>query len=448
MGERDNLTIDNLMKLLKERDPHQEEFHQAVQEVMQWVVPFAADSSRYNSFTLFEKLTEPERIIQFRVPWLTDKGEERCNRGFRIQFNSAIGPYKGGLRFHPTVNLSILKFLGFEQTFKNSLTGLPLGGGKGGSDFNPRGRSEAEIMRFCQSFMNELFRHIGPDTDIPAGDAGVGTREIGFLFGHYKRLTAQFNGVITGKSPAFGGSLLRPEATGFGLLYFTKHMMKQAGKEVDDARILISGSGNVAQYACMKAIETGAKVLTMSDSDGYIFVKDGLSREQLNTVMDIKNNRRGRIRECTEEFECDFHEGTPWEVEADIALPCATQNEIDKKAAKSLIGNDVVCVAEGANMPCTSDAVAAFHDAGVLFAPGKASNAGGVSVSGLEMTQNAQRLSWDKETVDQELHDIMDRIHDECVEYGREDKHVNYEKGAAIAGFIKVADAMLAQGAV
>ncbi len=448
MSNNENLSLDNLMQLIEKRDPHQNEFHQAVREVMQWVVPFASESKKYNNFHLFEKLTEPERIIHFRVPWLTDDGVERINRGFRVQFNSAIGPYKGGIRFHPTVNMSVLKFLGFEQTFKNSLTGLPLGGGKGGSDFNPRGRSEAEVMRFCQSFMNELFRHIGPDTDIPAGDAGVGVREIGYMFGHYKRLTGTFNGVFTGKGPSFGGSRLRPEATGFGLLYFVQHMMKEAGKEIDEARILISGSGNVAQFACLKAIRTGGKVLTMSDSDGYIFVEKGLTEEELKTLMEIKNEKRGRIKECTDAFECEFHEGKPWENEGDIALPCATQNEIDEKDAKALIKNNITCVAEGANMPCTSEAISAFLDAGVLYAPGKATNAGGVSVSGLEMSQNAQRLSWDEDEVDRRLREIMEHIHHRCVEYGRKNNAVNYEKGAAIAGFIKVADAMIAQGAV
>ncbi|MCH8556406.1 MAG: NADP-specific glutamate dehydrogenase [Balneolia bacterium] len=452
MKSEKELTLDAVLEIIKKRDPDQKEFLQAAKEVLQWIIPFAKSSDKYNSYALFERLIEPERIIQFRVPWVTDDGVSMTNRGYRIQFNSALGPYKGGLRFHPEVNLSILKFLAFEQTFKNSLTGLPLGGGKGGSDFNPKGRSDSEIMRFCQSFMTELYRHIGPDTDIPAGDIGVGAAEIGYLFGQYKRLTSSFNGVLTGKGLSFGGSQLRPEATGYGLLYFVEEMMNTAGDEIKDAAVIISGSGNVAQYSCQKAIELGMKVLTMSDSDGYIVVKDGITEEQLEQIMELKNENKGRIKECTDLFECEFHEGTPWSVEAEVALPCATQNELDEDHAKTLVENGLKYLAEGANMPCTDKAVAYFMENDIRFVPGKASNAGGVSVSGLEMTQNAMRLSWDSDRVDDELRQIMHRIHEQCTTYGKsddgDDDVINYEKGAAIAGFIKVADAMIAQGSV
>ncbi|AXJ01136.1 glutamate dehydrogenase (NADP+) [Cyclonatronum proteinivorum] len=444
------IKTDKIIENAIARDPHQPEFHQALREVLQWIVPYAAKHDKCNNPSLFQKLTEPERIIQFRVPWTDDDGKEHINRGFRVQFSSVIGPYKGGLRFHPSVNLSILKFLAFEQVFKNSLTGLPMGGGKGGADFNPKGRSRAEIMRFCQSFMNELYRHIGPDTDIPAGDIGVGSREIGFLFGQYRRLTGTFNGVLTGKGGAFGGSELRPEATGFGLLYFVKEMMDTLDSDIEGAQVLISGSGNVAQFACKKAIEMGAKVLTMSDSDGFIYKKGGLNEEDLQFIMDLKNEQRGRIKACTDTFDCSWFEGKPWQhgVEAQIALPCATQNELDEDDAKALINNGLTAVAEGANMPCTDGAVRLFHKNGIAFAPGKASNAGGVSVSGLEMSQNSLRLSWDAERVDKELHDIMHTIHEKCRENGTEDGRINYEKGAAIAGFQKVADALIAQGHV
>jgi len=442
------LTYQNVIDLAHQRDPDQPEFHQALKEVLQWVVPYAASHIRYNSFHLFEQLIEPERIIQFRVPWNTDDGIQRTNRGYRVQFNSTIGPYKGGLRFHPGVNQSVLKFLAFEQTLKNSLTGLPMGGGKGGSDFNPKQKTDSEIMRFCQSFMTELYRHIGPDTDIPAGDIGVGRREIGYLFGQYKRLTNTFNGVLTGKDLSFGGSNLRPEATGYGLLYFVEEMMKTKHDTMEGSSILISGSGNVAQYCCEKAIEMGGRVLTMSDSDGYIYKENGLTPKDLSFIMHLKNEERGRIKECRDEFECEYHEGKPWALKTDLALPCATQNELDGEDAKTLIKNGVKYVAEGANMPCTDSAAAAFLDARIAFVPGKAANAGGVSVSGLEMTQNAQRLSWDTAQADQELRQIMHQIHEKCKEYGQEKTYINYEKGAAIAGFIKVADAMIAQGSV
>lgn len=448
--QSDQLTLQNILQTAEKRDPHQPEFHQALREVLQWVVPHALEQPKFKRLSLFEKLTEPERIIQFRVPWTDDDGREQINRGFRVQFSSVIGPYKGGLRFHPSVNLSILKFLAFEQVFKNSLTGLPMGGGKGGADFSPKGRSDAEVMRFCQSFMNELYRHIGPDTDIPAGDIGVGSREIGFLFGQYRRLTGTFNGVLTGKGEGFGGSLLRPEATGFGLLYFTKEMMEAKHQEMEGQRVLISGSGNVAQFACKKAIEMGAKVLTMSDSDGYIFKESGLTADDLDFIMELKNEKRGRIKACEEAFTCSWHEGTPWQhgAEAELALPCATQNELDEDDAKALLENGLVAVAEGANMPCTDKAVKVFHKHQISFAPGKAANAGGVSVSGLEMSQNSLRMGWSAERVDEELHRIMHDIHEKCRNYGTEDGWINYEKGSAIAGFKKVAEAMIAQGHV
>jgi len=448
MKSEKELTLESVMDLIRKRDPHQEEFRQAASEVLQWVIPFAKSTDKYNSYALFERLTEAERIIQFRVPWVTDDGISMTNRGYRVQFNSALGPYKGGLRFHPDVNLSILKFLAFEQTFKNSLTGLPLGGGKGGADFNPKGRSNSEIMGFCQSFMTELHRHIGPATDIPAGDIGVGSAEIGYMFGQYKRLSNTFNGVLTGKGNSFGGSLLRPEATGFGLLYFVEEMINTAGDQTKDMTVLISGSGNVAQHSCMKAIEMGMKVLTMSDSDGYIYVKGGITEEQLESVMELKNEKKGRISECTDLFDCEYHEGTPWSVEATLALPCATQNELNEKDAKRLVDNGLKYLAEGANMPCTDKAAAYLIENGIRFVPGKAANAGGVSVSGLEMTQNAMRIKWDADRVDKELRNIMHQIHEQCTNYGQDGENINYEKGAAIAGFITVADAMIAQGGV
>lgn len=441
-------TLEEIMEIVKQRDPHQKEFRQAVFEVMEDVIPFVRENEKYRKPGLLERIIEPERAIQFRVPWEDDDGNYRVNRGFRVQFNSALGPYKGGLRFHPSVNLSIIKFLAFEQTFKNSLTGLPLGGGKGGSDFNPRKRSESEIMRFCQSFVNELYRYVSNDTDVPAGDIGVGEREVGYMFGQYKRLTAEFTGVLTGKGLAYGGSKVRLQATGFGLLYFVREMMEQKGESIEGKRVIISGSGNVAQFACQKAIHLGAKVIAMSDSDGYILDEDGISDEKLAWIKELKNERRGRISEYAEEFGCEFRESKPWEVPCDVALPCATQNEVEENDAKALIDNGVAFVAEGANMPCTDGAIKAFQKAGVAYASGKASNAGGVAVSGLEMTQNAKRLAWSFEDVDEKLVEIMQTIHGKCTEYGKENGEINYVKGANIAGFIKVADAMIAQGHV
>ncbi len=442
------ISLKDILRLAKERDPDQTEFHQAIHEVMESVVPFIKEHKNYQQAGLIERLIEPERVVMFRVPWEDDDGNYRVNRGFRVQFNSALGPYKGGLRFHPSVNLSIIKFLAFEQTFKNSLTGLPLGGGKGGSDFNPRGKSDGEIMRFCQSFMNELFRYIASDTDVPAGDIGVGEREVGYLFGQYKRLTAEFTGVLTGKGLAYGGSKVRLQATGFGLLYFVKEMLEQHDESIDGKKVIISGSGNVAQFAAQKAIDMGAKVISMSDSDGYILDKDGIDREKLDFIKTLKNEKRGRIKEYADEYSCEFSEGKPWNQPCDIALPCATQNEIEEEDAKKLAENGVICVAEGANMPCTDAAVKVFHEADVLYAPGKASNAGGVAVSGLEMSQNSKRLSWSFEDVDERLVDIMQTIHEKCAEHGEEKEGINYVKGANIAGFIKVADAMMAQGHV
>lgn len=442
------ISISAITDLVQSRDPDQTEFRQTVCEVMESVVPFIEKHDKYNHTGLLERIIEPERSIQFRVPWEDDEGNYRVNRGYRVQFNSALGPYKGGLRFHPSVNLSIIKFLAFEQTFKNSLTGLPLGGGKGGSDFNPRDKSDAEIMRFCQSFMNELYRYISNDTDIPAGDIGVGEKEVGYMFGQYKRLTAEFTGVLTGKGLAYGGSKVRMQATGFGLLYFVNEMLKQQDESIEGKTVVISGSGNVAQYACQKAINLGAIVLAMSDSDGFIYDKDGIDEEKLDFIKELKNERRGRIKEYSEKYNCDFSEGKPWKIECDIALPCATQNEIEESDAKSLTENGVMCVAEGANMPCTDAAVKIFHEADVFYGPGKATNAGGVSVSGLEMTQNAKRLSWTFEDVDEKLVEIMQTIHNKCVEHGKNGDSINYVDGANIAGFIKVADAMLAQGHV
>jgi len=400
---------------------------------------------------LLERMVEPERTIIFRVPWVDDKGITQVNRGFRIEFNSAIGPYKGGLRFHPSVNLSILKFLGFEQVFKNALTTLPMGGGKGGSDFNPKGKSDVEVMRFTQSFMSELFRHIGPNTDVPAGDIGVGGREIGFLFGQYKKLRNEFTGVLTGKGMSYGGSLIRPEATGYGAVYFSSTMLKTIGKSLKGKTVLVSGSGNVAQYACQKATSLGAKVVTMSDSSGYIHDSDGFTKNKLAFIMELKNVKRGRISEYVKKYpKAKFFKGKrPWEVKCDVAYPCATQNELNEKDAKLLVKNGASCVTEGANMPCTPEAINVFNKAKVLFAPGKASNAGGVSVSGLEMSQNSLRLNWTSEEVDSKLKQIMSDIHASCVKYGTTSKgFTDYVKGANVAGFVKVADAMLAQGVV
>ncbi|WP_298893231.1 NADP-specific glutamate dehydrogenase [uncultured Psychroserpens sp.] len=443
--------IDAFLNLVKDKNSHETEFLQAVHEVAETVIPFIEENPKYQGKMLLERMVEPERTIIFRVPWIDDQGNTQVNRGFRVEFNSAIGPYKGGLRFHPSVNLSILKFLGFEQVFKNSLTTLPMGGGKGGSDFNPKGKSDNEVMRFCQSFMTELFRHIGPNTDVPAGDIGVGGREIGYMFGQYKRLQNEFTGVLTGKGISYGGSLIRPEATGYGCVYFAKNMLATNGDSFEGKSVVISGSGNVAQYACEKATQLGAKVVTLSDSSGYIHDADGIDADKLAFVMNLKNVKRGRISEYIDTYPtATFHKGErPWSVNCDIALPCATQNELNGDEAKLLIANNVIAVAEGANMPTTPEAIEAFQNAKVLFSPGKASNAGGVATSGLEMSQNSLRLSWTREEVDEKLNKIMDDIHESCVEYGtRADGYVDYVKGANVAGFVKIADAMLAQGVV
>ena len=433
------------------RNGHEPEFIQAVQEVAETVIPYIVNNEIYHGKNILLRMVEPERLISFRVAWVDDKGEIHVNRGYRIQMNSAIGPYKGGLRFHPTVNASILKFLAFEQVFKNSLTTLPMGGGKGGSDFDPKGKSDDEIMRFCHAFMLELNRHIGPNTDVPAGDIGVGAREIGFLFGMYKKIRNEFTGVLTGKGLSWGGSRIRPEATGYGTVYFAQSMLKTKEEDVKGKTVVISGSGNVAQYAAEKVIQLGGKVVTMSDSGGFIHDKDGIDDEKLAFIMDLKNNKRGRISEYTEKYtSATFHkEGKPWGIPCEIALPCATQNELNLEHAKELMKNGCICVAEGANMPSTADAIHAFHDAKILFAPGKALNAGGVATSGLEMSQNSLRISWTREEVDERLKGIMKDIHDICIEYGKEeDGYCNYVKGANIAGFVKVADAMLAQGVI
>ncbi len=433
------------------RNGHEPEFIQAVQEVAETVIPYIAQNDIYYGKNILLRMVEPERLISFRVAWIDDDGEIHVNRGYRVQMNSAIGPYKGGLRFHPTVNASVLKFLAFEQVFKNSLTTLPMGGGKGGSDFDPKGKSDDEIMRFCHAFMTELCRHIGPNTDIPAGDIGVGAREIGFLFGMYKKIRNEFTGVLTGKGLSWGGSLIRPEATGYGTVYFADSMLKTKNETFKDKKVVISGSGNVAQYAAEKVLHLGGKVLTLSDSGGFIYDKDGIDEGKLAFVMDLKNNRRGRISEYVDKYpSAEFHKGeTPWKVACDIALPCATQNELNGDDAAMLINNGCIAVAEGANMPSTPEAIHAFHDAKILFAPGKASNAGGVATSGLEMSQNSLRISWTRKEVDERLKGIMADIHDSCIEYGKEeDGYCNYVKGANIAGFVKVADAMLAQGVI
>lgn len=442
-------SVDHFLSRLKKRDPDQPEFHQAVEEVLRSLWPFLEANPHYLTSGILERICEPERAIVFRVSWVDDEGKVRVNRGFRIQMNSAIGPYKGGLRFHPSVNLGVLKFLAFEQTFKNSLTSLPMGGGKGGSDFNPKGKSDAEVMRFCQAFMSELYRHIGSDVDVPAGDIGVGAREIGFMFGQYKRLSNQFTSVLTGKGMSYGGSLIRPEATGFGCVYFAQEMLKRSGQRIDGKRVAISGSGNVAQYAARKVMDLGGKVISLSDSEGTLYCEAGLNDEQWEALMDLKNVKRGRISELANQFGLEFLAGQhPWNLACDIALPCATQNELDADAARTLLSNGCLCVAEGANMPTTLEAVDLFIEAGILFAPGKASNAGGVAVSGLEMSQNAMRLLWTAGEVDNKLHNIMQSIHHACVHYGEENGRINYVKGANIAGFVKVADAMLAQGVV
>ena len=443
--------VKNFLDTVSKRNQNEPEFMQAVREVAETIIPFIKENKKYQNAMLLERMVEPERVIMFRVPWLDDEGNIQVNRGFRIQMNSAIGPYKGGLRFHPSVNLSILKFLAFEQTFKNSLTTLPMGGGKGGSDFDPKGKSDNEVMKFCQSFMTELYRHIGPNCDVPAGDIGVGGREVGYLFGQYKRLQNEFTGVLTGKGLSYGGSLIRPEATGYGNVYFTSNMLKTRGESIEGKTVVISGSGNVAQYAAEKAIELGAKVVTMSDSSGFIYDENGIDQEQLEHIMEIKNVKRGRIKEYLDKYsEAEYFEGkTPWDIKCDIALPCATQNELDKEDAEKLVENGCFCVGEGANMPCTPEAVEVFHRKKILFSPGKASNAGGVATSGLEMTQNSMRYNWTSQEVDKKLHEIINDIHEQCVKYGKEeDGFIDYVKGANIAGFVKVADAMLAQGVV
>ncbi|WP_435414072.1 NADP-specific glutamate dehydrogenase [Polaribacter aestuariivivens] len=445
------LKINEFMEMVKSRNNHEPEFLQAVQEVAETVIPYIVNHDIYHGKNILLRMVEPERLISFRVSWVDDDGEIQVNRGYRIQMNSAIGPYKGGLRFHPTVNASILKFLAFEQVFKNSLTTLPMGGGKGGSDFDPKGKSDNEIMRFCHAFMSELFRHIGPNTDVPAGDIGVGAREIGFMFGMYKKLKNEFTGVLTGKGQSWGGSLIRPEATGYGTVYFAQNMLQRKDDSFDGKKVVISGSGNVAQFAAEKAIELGATILTLSDSGGYILDEDGIDTEKLKHIMHIKNEKRGRISEYVDKYpDAKYFEGErPWSVKCDIALPCATQNELNGDEAKQLIKNGCMCVSEGANMPSTPDAIHEFQKGKILFAPGKASNAGGVATSGLEMSQNSLRISWSREEVDSRLKDIMEDIHDSCVKYGEnEDGSIDYIRGANIAGFVKVADAMLAQGVI
>ncbi|MEI6123857.1 MAG: NADP-specific glutamate dehydrogenase [Bacteroidota bacterium] len=443
-----NEKLEKFMAKVIAKNPAEPEFHQAVKEVVESLLPFIEENPKYDG--ILERIVEPERLIMFRVPWLNDKGEAQVNRGFRIEMNSAIGPYKGGLRFHPTVNLGILKFLAFEQVFKNSLTTLPMGGGKGGSDFDPKGKSDNEVMKFCQSFMLELSRHIGPDTDVPAGDIGVGGREIGFMFGQYKRIRNEFTGVLTGKGLEWGGSLIRPEATGYGQVYFAQEMLKTRGLDFKGKIVVVSGSGNVAQYATQKATELGGKVVTASDSNGYIYDPQGIDAEKLAFIMQLKNVKRGRIQEYATKYGCEYHEGkTPWGVKCDIALPSATQNELTLTDAHTLVNNGCYCVSEGANMPSTAEAVEVFIEKKILYGPGKAANAGGVATSGLEMSQNSLRLSWTREEVDMRLHNIMISIHKTCEKYGKQsDGFINYVNGANIGGFVKVAEAMLAQGLV
>ncbi len=443
--------IDNFMSEVRSRNGHEPEFLQAVQEVADTVIPYIVQHDIYHGKNILLRMVEPERLISFRVAWVDDKGEIHVNRGYRIQMNSAIGPYKGGLRFHPTVNASVLKFLAFEQVFKNSLTTLPMGGAKGGSDFDPKGKSDDEIMRFCHAFMSELCRHIGPNTDVPAGDIGVGAREIGYLFGAYKKTRNEFTGVLTGKGLSWGGSQIRPEATGYGTVYFAQSMLQTKGESIEGKNVVISGSGNVAQFAAEKVLQLGGKVLTLSDSGGYIYDSEGIDQEKLAFVMDLKNNKRGRMMTYVKEYpNATYHEGKrPWDVKCEIALPCATQNELTGEDADQLIKNGVIAISEGANMPSTPEAIHYFHDHKILFAPGKASNAGGVATSGLEMSQNSLRISWTREEVDVKLRSIMSDIHDACTHYGmEEDGYCNYVKGANIAGFVKVADAMLAQGVI
>jgi len=450
MSNAFEVKVNDFMAKLIARNPNELEFHQAVQEVVESVMPFIEQNPHYKQAKILERASEPERIIMFRVPWQDDKGEIQINKGYRIEMSSAIGPYKGGLRFHPTVNLGVLKFLAFEQVFKNSLTTLPMGGGKGGSDFDPKGKSNNEVMRFCQSFMTELQRHIGPNTDVPAGDIGVGGREIGYMFGQYKRLKNEFTGVLTGKGIEWGGSLIRPEATGYGTVYFAEEMLKMRGMDLKGKVVTVSGSGNVAQYAVQKVNMLGGKVVTLSDSNGYIYDADGIDDDKLAFVLDLKNVKRGRIQDYCETYpKAKYVEGQrPWGEKCDIALPCATQNELNEQEAKTLVENGCYLVAEGANMPSTPEAVEVFLKAKIMYAPGKASNAGGVATSGLEMTQNSMRLPWSREEVDSRLHQIMIDIHSTCVKYGTEGDFINYVKGANIGGFIKVADAMIAQGLV
>lgn len=441
--------VEKFMQGLTQRSPGEPEFHQAVQEVAESVIPFILEHEKYRTAKLLERISEPDRVVMFRVTWVDDNGDIQVNRGYRVQFNNAIGPYKGGLRFHPTVNLSILKFLGFEQIFKNSLTTLPMGGGKGGSDFNPKGKSDGEVMRFCQAMMTELSRHIGPDCDVPAGDIGVGGREIGFLYGQYKKLRNEHTGVLTGKGLAYGGSLIRPEATGYGLCYFVENTLNHVGNSFKGKNVLVSGSGNVAQYATEKATQLGGKVVTLSDSGGFIYDPNGIDAEKLAYVMDLKNVRRGRIHEYAEKYGCEYYPNQrPWGVTADVALPCATQNELNGDDAKTLVDNGVLAVGEGANMPTTADGIEQFQKGQVLYCPGKASNAGGVACSGLEMSQNSLRLSWTREEVDTRLQGIMKDIHQQCVQFGEGDHGVDYVRGANLAGFVKVADALLAYGVV
>ena len=450
MSEHQN-KIDSFIEELMIKDGHEPEFIQAVEEVVETIIPFIENNSKYHNTKILERIVEPERVIQFRVPWVDDSGEPQVNRGYRVEFNSAIGPYKGGLRFHPSVNLSILKFLGFEQIFKNSLTTLPMGGGKGGADFNPKGKSDNEVMKFCQSFMIELSRHIGPNTDVPAGDIGVGGREIGYMFGQYKRLRNEFTGVLTGKGINWGGSLIRPEATGYGVVYFAEKMLNTKGDDFKNKKVAISGSGNVAQFACEKCIQLGAKVVTLSDSKGYIYDSQGIDQEKLSWIMNLKNVERGRISQYTKKYSnATFHEGEkPWDVPVDLALPCATQNELSEEHAELLVKNGCIAIVEGANMPCTPEAISVFTENKILFSPGKASNAGGVATSGLEMSQNSLRYNWTREEVDSKLHNIMLEIHQQCVKYGKQsDGYIDYVKGANIAGFVKVADAMIDQGMV
>ena len=442
--------IENFISEIDKKNSHEPEFMQAVKEIAETVLPYIVSKDIYHGKNILMRMVEPERVLMFRVNWVDDNGEIQVNRGYRVQMNSAIGPYKGGLRFHPTVNLSILKFLALEQVFKNSLTTLPMGGGKGGSDFDPKGKSDGEVMRFCQSFMTELYRYIGPNTDVPAGDMGVGGREIGYMFGQYKKLKKEFTGVLTGKGLSWGGSLIRPESTGYGTVYFAENMLNHVSNSIKGKTVVISGSGNVAQFAAEKCIQLSAKVISMSDSSGTVYDSDGIDTEKLSFIMNLKNIKRGRINEYVHKYPnaVFFKNKTPWEIKCDIALPCATQNELNENDAENLIKNGCICVSEGANMPCEPDAIKIFKQNKILYAPGKASNAGGVAVSGLEMAQNSLRYSWSREEVDSKLKEIMKDIHNSCLTHGQEKDYVNYEKGANIAGFIKVADAMLAQGVV